>query len=215
MTVTAVAFDLDDTLAVPTRDRQTLLDETTDAVGRSPLSRAAYLDAHGDHLTGETREPIFDALVDDVDPGEMAREYRRRVTAALVPVEGVESMLSELRSTYRLGLLTNGPTVAQRVKLEALGWTDAFDTVCISGDLDAGKPDTRAFEALLAALGSDAETTVYVGNDPAADVTGAADAGLAAVQVTFSGGPEPNARAAAHVDRSELATALPELLESL
>lgn len=215
MTVTAVAFDLDDTLAVPTRDRQTLLDETTNAVGRSPLSRAAYLAAHGDHLTGETREPIFDALVDDVDPGEMAREYRRRVTAALVPVEGVEAMLSELRSTYRLGLLTNGPTVAQRVKLEALGWTDAFDAVCISGDLDAGKPDTRAFEALLAALGSDAETTVYVGNDPAADVAGAADAGLAAVQVTFPGGPEPNARAAAHVDRSELATALPALLESL
>lgn len=215
MTIVSVAFDLDGTLAVPTRDRQTLLDETADAVDRPPLSRSAYLDAHGDHLTGETREPIFDALVDDADPAEMAREYRRRVTDALVPVEGVEAMLSELRAAYRLGLLTNGPTVAQREKLEALGWTDAFDTVCISGDLDAGKPDGTAFEALLSALESEAPATAFVGDDPVADVGGAAEAGLVAIQVTFPGGPEPDRRAAARVDRSELATELPRVLASL
>ena len=38
---TAVAFDLDYTLAVPTRDRQTILSEAAQVAGAPPLSREA------------------------------------------------------------------------------------------------------------------------------------------------------------------------------
>ncbi|MBB6647947.1 HAD-IA family hydrolase [Halobellus ruber] len=219
MTITAVGFDLDETLAVPARDRETILEEAVGAVDGPPLTRERYLDAHSRNLTGDTREPIFESLLaahdTDVEPERLAAVYRRKIADALAPVSDVEPFLRRLRGIYRIGLLTNGPTVAQRDKLTTLGWTDLFDAALVTGDLDAGKPAPAAFEALLGALDSDPEETVYVGDDVDADVGGAAEAGLVPVQVTFEGGPSPSPRAAAHVPRDRLVAELPELLESL
>ena len=214
MDTAAVAFDLDDTLAVTRVDRETLLREALDAVGAPRRSRQAYLDAHAAHLTAESREPVFERLLagTDADPEALARAYRERVNAALDPVPGVESMLSTLRERYRLGLLTNGPVLAQRSKLDALGWSDVFDVALVTGELSAGKPDRAAFETLLDELGTGARETVFVGDDVTADVQGATDAGLDAVQVCYPGGPERTPAAFAHVDRADLPRRLPQVL---
>ena len=214
MAIRAVAFDLDYTLAIPDRDRETILVESVDAAGAPPITRAEYLDAHHENLTRETREPIFESLLvdSDADPAALTREYRERITDSLVPVAGVEAMLADLRRSYRTGLLTNGPTVAQRAKLAALGWEDAFDAALVTGDLPAGKPDPVAFTALLEALGTRPEETVFVGDHPDDDIGGASEAGLVTVQVTFEGGPDPDPRATAHVPREELAERLPALV---
>lgn len=217
MTIRAVGFDLDYTLAVPDRARSRLLTEATEAVGAAPISRNAYLAAHRRNLTGETRAPIFEELVDggDGQADDLARAYREAVNASLVPVDGVEDMLADLRERYRVGLLTNGPTVAQREKLAVLGWESAFDEVVITGELTAGKPDRAAFEALLSALNEEAASTVYVGDEVEADVKGAMNAGLSVVQVTYPGGPAPDPRSDARVERDAIARDLPRVLESL
>ncbi|WP_336025266.1 HAD family hydrolase [Halobellus salinisoli] len=219
MTITAVGFDLDETLAVSTRDRTSILADATERADAPPLTREEYLESHARNLTSETRTPIFAALLNerdtDADPETLATAYRREIADALVPVSGVESMLQRLREEYRVGLLTNGPRVAQRDKLSTLGWADAFDAALVTGELDAGKPDVRAFEALLDALGSEADETVYVGDDVDADIAGAADAGLIPIQVLYDGGPDPSPRAAAHIRREELVRRLPEVLAEL
>lgn len=223
VTIRAVGFDLDYTLVVPDRDRSVLLSDAVDAVGAPPISRDAYLDAHRRNLTGETRAPIFEDLLARSGGGadtaasaeELARAYREAINAALVPVRGVESMLASLRERYRVGLLTNGPTVAQRAKLVTLGWEDAFDAIVITGELTAGKPDGAAFEALLDALDADPGETAYVGDELDADVTGASASGLAVIQVLFPGGPAPDPRADAQVERDALGRKLPGILESL
>jgi putative hydrolase of the HAD superfamily len=219
VTITAVGFDLDETLAVPARDRETILDDAVEAVGGPPLTREGYLDVHGRHLTSDTREPIFAALLDgrdaDVAPERLAAAYRQEIAAALAPVSGIEAFVRRLRGEYRVGLLTNGPTRAQRDKLTTLGWTNLFDVALVTGDLDAGKPNAPAFEALLDALGSDPETTAYVGDDVDADIAGAADAGLVPIQVVFDGGPTRSPRAAAHIPRDRLVADLPDLLDEL
>jgi putative hydrolase of the HAD superfamily len=216
MDTVAVAFDLDDTLAVTRIDRAALLAEALREAGAPQRSREAYLQAHAENLTARSREPVFERLFEDadVDATAAAEAYRDRVNAALEPVPGVEELLSELRGRYRLGLLTNGPVVAQRSKLEALGWTDAFDAALVTGDLDAGKPDSGAFESLLAELGTDASETVFVGNDVTADVQGAVAAGIDAVQVCYPEGPARDPDAFAHVDRDELAQRLPAILDA-
>ncbi|GGJ02736.1 hypothetical protein GCM10008995_10630 [Halobellus salinus] len=219
MTITAVGFDLDETLAVPARDRETILEDAVATVDGPPLTREGYLDAHSRNLTSATREPIFAALLDgrdtDVEPARLAGIYRRKIADALAPLSGVEAFLRRLRDTYRVGLLTNGPSVAQRDKLTTLGWTNLFDATLVTGDLNAGKPDSAAFEALLDALGSDPGQTVYVGDDVDTDIAGAADAGLVPVQVTFEDGPPASPRAAAHVQRTRLVAELPDLLEGV
>ncbi|MGQ4555246.1 HAD-IA family hydrolase [Halobellus sp. GM3] len=221
MTISAVGFDLDETLAVPTRDRATILADAAEATGAPPLSRESYLSAHRRNLTRETRTPIFaDLLADhdtdtDTDPASVATAYREEIADALVPVPGIEPFIERLRAEYRVGLLTNGPRVAQRDKLTTLGWTNAFDAALVTGELDAGKPDPAAFAALLEALGSDPGETAFVGDDVDADVAGAADAGLVPIQVLYEGGPDPSPRAAAHLDRAQLVTRLPDVLAGL
>jgi len=214
MPVTAVVFDLDYTLAVPERDRQTLLDETAKAVGVPRVSRESYLDAHRRNLTSETREPIFAELLDDEASANAAAEtYRNAIGDALVPIEGAESMITDLERTYRVGLLTDGPVCAQQAKLDALGWNDLFDSVVITGSLVAGKPDERAFRAIIEALSADADETVYVGDRPEIDVAGARDAGLRAIHVIDNGETAPEADAT--VERDALAVDLPGLLDAL
>jgi putative hydrolase of the HAD superfamily len=218
MCVTAVGFDLDATLAVTDRPRAKLLTDATKAVDAPSLSRQEYLDAHSRHLASETREPIFADLLADgcrTTPDELTDAYRQAILDALSPLDGVPSLLSELRREYRVGLLTNGPVVAQRGKLAQLGWEDGFDTTVVTGELDAGKPDPHAFDALCEGLDVPPAETVYVGDDPEMDVRGANEAGMRTVQVLFSGGPDPDPVADAYVERDELVTALPGVIASL
>lgn len=211
MTLAAVVFDLDYTLAVPDRDRQTLLDEATDAAGVRRIDRQEYLEAHGDDLAQETRAPIFDALLDEGNAESVARAYREAIEEALVPVAGAADLLLELRRQYRVGLLTDGPVRAQRGKLARLGWEDYFDAVVVTGALQAGKPDQRAFDAIVEELGIAPEATVFVGDHPEADIQGAKEAGMVAVQVLcdrFERSPVADA----YVDQDDLLGQLMQFL---
>lgn len=214
----AVSFDLDYTLAVPDRDREALLREAAAAVGAPEVTREAYLAAHAEHLTEETRAPVFASLVDDPGLAEaLAAAYRERVTASLELVPGVAGLLDDLRGRYRVAILTNGPTVAQREKVAALGIAERVDVVLVSGDLPAGKPDRRAFEALCDAVDAPPARVAHVGDDPEADVGGASAAGLRTVQVLAEDGHGDGSdpRADAHVWRSVLPTDLPDCLDAL
>ena len=216
MAIRAVVFDLDYTLCVPERDRQTLLDEATDAVGAPNFSRETYLDAHRRNLTGDTREPIFADLLGEesnTSAKALARAYREVIDDALAPVTDAEGLVSRLRETYRVGLLTDGPVCAQQEKIDVLGWADLFDAVIITGALDAGKPDERAFGAILDALNITSEETVYVGDHPEVDIAGARAAGLHTIHVTDDG--TSTTEADASIERDALATRLPMLIESL
>jgi putative hydrolase of the HAD superfamily len=219
MTVSAVVFDLDYTLAVPQRDRALLLADALAAVDAPQFSREEYLAAHGRHLTTETRAPIFADLFETADtrtdPNDAAAAYRRAIADALHPVEDAASLVDGLRDRYAVGLLTNGPIRAQRDKLETLGWTDLFDATVITGELPAGKPDERAFRAALDALDVPAEEAVYVGDQIGTDIEGANAAGMKTVQVLYDGGPGPAERADAYVDRADLAASLPDVVAAL
>lgn len=218
MSLAAVGFDLDYTLCVPDRDRATLLEEAAAAVDVPAIDRHDYLSAHRRNLTGETRAPIFEELLDEPDddtPTELATAYRERVNASLRPVAGARALLATLRAEYAVGLLTNGPAVAQREKLATLGLADEFDAVLISGELPAGKPDERAFRALVDRLDVTPDRLAYVGDDVEADVAGAVAAGCQAVQVVRDGGPDPDPRADAVVPLATIAEDLPPTLATL
>lgn len=219
MSIRGVAFDLDYTLAVTTKDRATILAEAIAAVDGPQITREEYLTAHRRNLTKESRTAVFaDILAEkasDVDPEAMATAYRETIIDAIEPLPGAEQFISDLRASYRVGLLTNGSVLAQRSKIEHLGWSELFDTALVTGELPAGKPDAAAFDALLEGLGTTPDETVYIGDTPLDDIEGATGSGLHAIQVVFDGGPDRDPRADAYIDRDRLTTDLPELLASL
>ncbi|WP_323675675.1 HAD family hydrolase [Halorubellus sp. PRR65] len=218
MTTRAVGFDLDHTLAVPDRDRHRILAAAVDDVDAPRITREEYLSAHRDDHAAVTRSPIFETVLPadaDVEPEALAGAYRRRIADALSPVDGARDLLDALRADYSVGLLTNGPVKAQGDKLDELGWWTAFDATLVTGQLPAGKPDPRAFDALAGALGVAVEDVVYVGDEPVADVEGATNAGARAVQVVWPDGPDPHPAAAAVVDREHIARDLGDVIRGL
>lgn len=211
----AVTFDLDDTLTVVDRDRETILAEAARAVGAPPLSREAYLEAHAAAEAAQTRKPIFEVLLSeveaaDVDPAALTIEYRRRIAQNLRPVRGAEELLETLAGSMLVGLITNGPEQAQWEKLERLGWTDHFDTVVISGRVGTPKPDPRPFEVACDRLEVDPTDVLHIGDHPIHDIEGARQAGLAVIQVVEDG-TETDSQVET-INRARLADELPHLM---
>jgi len=104
--------------------------------------------------------------------------------ARLIP--GTKEMLTTVRQTYRIGLLSNftHPPAANQIIAE-LDLEPFFDVVLISGDLGYRKPHLSVFEALIDQLGVEKEEIAFVGDDPEADVEGALRAGLQPVWTTY------------------------------
>ena len=172
-TITAVIFDLDDTL-YPEREY---------AFSGFAAVAAAFEDRLGDPRKATTRmRQLFDT------------EYRRRVFNTILTERGVpddeqlvcrmietyrthrptislhpdaEAVLGRLRGRYKLGLITDGPLVMQTAKIEALGLRDKFDEIILTADLGTGfgKPHGRAFEMMAERLDVALPQCVYIADN--------------------------------------------------
>lgn len=99
-----------------------------------------------------------------------------------LPYDDAEETLKELRSRgYLIGLISNGVSEEQRLKLEFAGLTDLVDSITVSGDIGIGKPDVRLFRHAMEKLGVTPEESMMVGDIFAKDVLGAKRAGMTPV----------------------------------
>jgi HAD superfamily hydrolase (TIGR01509 family) len=161
------------------------------------------------------RERLFSRLLGEhgvEDPPltrALASAYARVRTESLRLFPGARNLLSLLRSRYRLGLLTNGPSELQWEKIRVLSLAPCFSAIVVSGDLGIYKPDPRIFTHVLMRLGVRPCETLHVGDSLEADVVGAKGAGLGAAWVRPS-------EASSDGVRPDLAvTAVAELREAL
>ncbi|GAB3601125.1 HAD family hydrolase [Microbacterium tumbae] len=106
------------------------------------------------------------------------------------------------RDGMSIGLITNGPAAFQRAKLAEVGIGGYFDLVVASGDIGVLKPDAEIFERALAGLGIRAGQALHVGDNFAADVVGAADAGIRAVWINRDAAAAPRSDVPHHDGRS-------------
>lgn len=129
------------------------------------------LAAHGHDVTAARADQLIDAF--------------RAVRGDHVTVyDEVDEVLTELAGSHRLGIITNGPTDLQKMKLAATGLADLFGVVVISGELGWGKPQVAPFAHAMAALDAASESTTMLGDNVSRDVVGARAAGIGAVWVT-------------------------------
>jgi 2-haloalkanoic acid dehalogenase type II len=125
-----------------------------------------------------------ESLVDEV-----ATAYIERQNAHTVLYADVERTLARLDHRYRLALVSNGLGRDQRAKIERAGLAPRFEAIVISEEVGLLKPDPAIFERALEALGVDAAAALYVGDNRAHDVAGAAAAGMRAVWLDRDGDP--------------------------
>ena len=90
--------------------------------------------------------------------------------------------LQALRGRYRLGLLSNGSRLPEKVGLAGF-----FESVVFAEDHRVAKPDKGIFEVVERQLDLAPETCVLVGDHPLNDVVGAKHAGWRAVWLNREG----------------------------
>src|SRR5436305_857692 len=84
----------------------------------------------------------------------------------------VETALQQLRSKYKLGMLTNGAASVQQAKIERMGLGQYFDGIVVSGEVGIGKPNPEVFTAALAKLAVEPREAVMVGDNISRDILG-------------------------------------------
>jgi len=199
MDVRGIGFDLDHTLAIDNRLERVallrLLELVLRAGGRAAGTFSDEIERIDELLARQRRGEfsIDDAVTRFVaahglEPsGDYVEIFRRSavdmVDEFVIPLPGVQPMLAGLRERgIAVAVLSNGWNPLQVRKAERAGFRG---TILVSSEIGVQKPAPAAFERLLEALGTDAEHTWYVGDDPHGDVAGAQRVGMRAVWMNW------------------------------
>ncbi|KAK7901498.1 hypothetical protein WMY93_018267 [Mugilogobius chulae] len=105
----------------------------------------------------------------------------------------VQALLQDLRTKYKLLLLTNGETQTQREKVQVSNCDDFFDEVVVGGEQLEQKPSVSIFRLCFEILGVEAQDCVMVGDSLETDIRGGLKAQVkATVWVKRAGESESN-----------------------
>jgi putative hydrolase of the HAD superfamily len=177
MAIKAVIFDLDDTLYLE-RDYafsgfRAVAEAFSDMLGE-PDDSVAKMQTLFD---SPHRHRVFNQLLEDCGQEcdssllrSMVEVFRNHApTIRLLP--DANQAIVRLAPNYRLGLITDGPAVVQRAKLDALGLVARLDAIIVTDELDgdAWKPDPTSYKNIAVALGVSPCECVYVADNPAKD----------------------------------------------
>jgi putative hydrolase of the HAD superfamily len=116
---------------------------------------------------------------------EMTRGISRR-QLKLYP--HVREVLTTLRDSYPLAIITDAQTAWARGELNQVDLLGFFDFLIVSGDHGFRKPDPRLFRFALDRMKVSANKTMYVGNDMYRDMYGASALGMTTVMFTSDQG---------------------------
>jgi putative hydrolase of the HAD superfamily len=106
----------------------------------------------------------------------------------------VRETLDQLKTRYRLAVVSDAQTAYAVPELRAVGLHGYFDPIVISGDYGYRKPDRRLFQHALDKLQVGADQAIFVGDDRYRDVFGAKQLGMKTVWFcnNQNPGPEPD-----------------------
>lgn len=138
----------------------------------------------------------------------LAFGHKRWETWELYP-DAIE-ILDQLKTRYRLIMVTNGIPEIQRGKINKAQVSHYFDPIIISGEIGVSKPNPKYFEIAIKGLDLKADECVVIGDSVQNDVGGAKNAGMTSVWINRGGLlPEPA------IEPDYRITALHELLPIL
>ena len=154
-------------------------------LGLSEESKLGVMLSEAKHLNRENR-PFASLRVTVEAMIEVYRTHRPTIRLH----DDAEVVLNKLRPDYRLGLLTDGRSSTQGLKIDALGIRDYFDAILITSELGPGfgKPSPRPFEFISTRLQVVGSQSIYVADNPAKDFVAPNALGWMTVQIRRAGG---------------------------
>ncbi len=163
-----IYFDLDGTLLTYGEDFRKLFDR---AIGKE-LSENIYDDYVSNiiqNLEEMKQDPYIKAFESirrehnlNFDSEKVAKRYVEVEIKSTETHSGVKTLLSKLSKNHKIGILTNGDSEVQKMKIERHNLHQLVDEVLISNELGCRKPEKEIFEIAKNRLRS--EDYIYVGD---------------------------------------------------
>jgi len=142
-----------------------------------------------------------------VQPGDLNSAFINAMAEICAPLPGAVSLLNALQGKCKMGIITNGFTALQQIRLERTGLRDHFDLIVISEQVGVAKPHPRIFDHALEQAGNpDRSRVLMVGDTAESDILGGINAGLATCWLNAHQRPQPE-----HIIPDWTVTSLSEL----
>lgn len=185
----AIIFDLDNTLY----SEQTYVESGFKAVSKYLSEKYDY---HFDSLMSKIigifnedgRGSVFDRLIMDLDIDEtvftLVYIYRFHYPEISLYSESIP-LLNNLKKDYKLALITDGRSLVQKRKVDALSIENYFDVIIFTDVLGEKfwKPSIEPYKLALSLLNCEAKNSYYVGDDPYKDFKAPKLLGMKSIQV--------------------------------
>lgn len=146
------------------------------------LNQPLWVDYQNGHITAEQlQHRRFAGWAERlaVSTRELNSAFLAAMADICAPLPGARELIDALSGKAQLGIITNGFTELQQIRLERTGFRDAFSTLVISEQVGLAKPDPGIFEHALALMGRPPrEQVLMVGDNPHSDILGGLNAGL-------------------------------------
>ncbi len=115
-----------------------------------------------------------------VPAGDLNAAFLNAMAEICVPLPGAVSLLNTLKDKVKIGIITNGFTALQQIRLERTGLRDYFDLLVISEQVGVAKPDRKIFDYTFEQMGQPPRDRVLmVGDTAESDILGGINAGIA------------------------------------
>jgi HAD superfamily hydrolase (TIGR01509 family) len=132
----------------------------------------AWLTSHGYKREGQFLQASHDVDVGDTKLSEfysrlseLSGEPVKSISNAIEDItvdDSVVSVVKQLSTSYKLGLLSNAPSELLRPLLEKHGLVTLFHAIVISSDVKCRKPSPEIFNIVLKELGSQPQETIFI-----------------------------------------------------
>jgi beta-phosphoglucomutase len=114
----------------------------------------------------------------------------RELASHLQPMSGLTQLLA-WTETHQLkrALVTNAPRLNAEFMLKVLGINQAFHTIVLADDCQAGKPDPEPYQVALQNLGITAQQAIALEDSPSG-IRAAVGAGISTIGITSTHEPQ-------------------------
>jgi putative hydrolase of the HAD superfamily len=188
MVVKSVIFDLDGTLLDRDRSIEQFILVQYDRlfIHFQHIPKSDYtakfieLDCHG-HVWKDRvyQDLVAEFAITGIGWEQLLEDYETQFQFHCIPFPFLLDMLDRLKQQdYLLGIITNGRGKFQDRAIDGLGIRDYFDVILISEIEGVRKPQAEIFHRAMNRLGIAASESMFVGDNPEADILGAKSANM-------------------------------------
>lgn len=131
----------------------------------------------------------FDINIGKKEANDYFHLFFERLLMKIKPNPDINAFLKELKSTYNIGIITNGKIKEQTLKIEKLRLNEVFQSnqIFISEEIGFEKPQVEAFHIPLSSYKTAPEQALFIGDSWNNDIKGAISAGMSAIWINLKG----------------------------